>query len=479
MLKYAFWAAFVVTSLPAYSDGLQKFPSSCGLHCGSKTSTEQSVLSADALLNSLSAVNHQNDKICSNPSVSGSDRDAVNGARILMTQMYGSCDVLKLPVREFLNPFEISSSVKHMQVKNGNRYPRTAVTKAQVSLLSSSHPYLQSFFGENSCSGICKTNATTDLDPVCLKATCLSVKNPPTYQYGGKAPQSSAPFAIQNLGGGVSNGIDCSGFIAESLQVKGLKMKPGVQVGQGTGGTGMFASYGSVDAAGNPTDCFESISRRSGIKSGDILIAPNNHMVMIDAVGDDPFGIFSMINDASPEVLNQQYQEWCTIKKTKPQKGSLIEILNGTSTLTEQQKSLFLNGLADSVCQKNVNIENFQITIMHSSPHGNRIGVQRERVSLGLEGPLETMLEMKARRDCIQALRAKWMESNPALLVNPSRFVTEFEGKSKSHACSKIIRHRSKQVECVGTPMPLNSLSCSSCCELDTSYQEQVPGGAK
>ncbi len=479
MLKYAFWAAFVVTSLPAYSDGLQKFPSTCGLHCDSKTSTEQSVLSADALLNSLSAVNHQNDKICSNPSVSGSDRDAVNGARILMTQIYGSCDVLKLPVREFLKPSEISPSVKHLTVNTGNRYPRTSVKKAQVSLLSGSHPYLQSFSGQSSCSGICDTGAETEFDPVCLKASCLPVKNPPTYQYGGKPPKDSAPFAIQNLGGGVSNGIDCSGFIAEALSVKGLKMKPGSQVGQGVGGTGMFASYGSVDSAGKPTDCFESVSRKSGVKPGDIMIAPNNHMVMIDTIGDDPFGTRDLTYNTAPEVLEQQYLEWCTIKKIKPQHGSLVQILDGTSAITEQQKSLYLNGLADSVCQKNVNIENFQITIMHSSPHGNRIGVQREKVSVGLEGPLETMLEMKARRDCIQALRAKWMEANPILLMNSSRFVTEFEGNSKSHAYSKIIRHRSKQVECVGTPMPLKSLSCSSCCELDTSYQEQVPGGVK
>ena len=127
-------------------------------------------------------------------------------------------------------------------------------------------------------------------------SSCFAVtRSPLIYDYGGKpragASQSSNLDFFRDAGTGTKVlGIDCSGYIFSSLATAGLKLKK-------SGRLKAVSVFGTSarsfkDPKRSGLDCFASATfkGRESLKPGDIM-ATNGHVLMIDTVGSDPFGI--------------------------------------------------------------------------------------------------------------------------------------------------------------------------------------------
>jgi len=389
----------------------------CGLHCKAEEKK------ADEIINSLNQVNGGNVHCANDLSVS-TDPDAAMGARLAMAQIYGSCDVLKLPVLENCNVKRISSKLKFTPVSEGNKYPRRGVTQAQLPLLRDSHPYLQGFKNSECFTlGKCEQmKASKELsNDVCKKASCDPILEPPTYQYGGKGNGKTSVYQHRGGKGLQYNGLDCSAFVSAALGMRGLRFYPGTD-NNGMGfGTAGYSSLGKKDANGKPIDCFDEPIAFNGIQAGDLLVAPNNHIVMIDTVGVDPYGINGILSQArsaktdsaQADAFNRLGVDTC--KKRNPGKSGekicitkpITELLNPESVIDQSLRLKQLNRLAEDICLISIDKDDFQMTIMHSTSDSNQTGVQRQHVKNGTFPPLSTLLEMKGRRDCIEELMVR------------------------------------------------------------------------
>lgn len=132
---------------------------------------------------------------------------------------------------------------------------------------------------------------------------CFDIADkPPVYGYGAKPSSNSTSISVttnQAVSGkcgpnGISCGshaiqsVDCSGFIAAALATQGLRLKAGQDFNPAWFSTSYFAS-----AAKERNSCFADVPISAGISimPGDIVSYANNHVIMIDEVGEDPLGI--------------------------------------------------------------------------------------------------------------------------------------------------------------------------------------------
>lgn len=126
--------------------------------------------------------------------------------------------------------------------------------------------------------------------------SCVNVRqNPLIYDYGGKPYATTAatsPIDLhKNNGDGTSVlGIDCSGFVFTAMATAGLKMKSGRALKASDSWAWGSTSY--VEPQNNGLTCLSkiSVSPTSTMKAGDI-VAVQGHVILIDKVGADPFGI--------------------------------------------------------------------------------------------------------------------------------------------------------------------------------------------
>lgn len=130
--------------------------------------------------------------------------------------------------------------------------------------------------------------------------SCFDVlANPLIYDYGGKpsttADASSALDFFTNAGTGTSVlGIDCSGYVYSSLASAGLKLKKNGRL-KAAGVYGVSAKMW-MKPDKNGLSCFDYVKfeKSDSIKPGDIL-ASQGHVVMVESVGSDPFGIAKFV----------------------------------------------------------------------------------------------------------------------------------------------------------------------------------------
>ncbi len=119
--------------------------------------------------------------------------------------------------------------------------------------------------------------------------------SPLIYDYGGKPYASSAAGSaidlFKNAGTGTSAlGVDCSGFVTTAVLTAGLRLKQNVSNKAPQSGGVNAAMYTNPSA--NGLTCFARLTstKTEEIRSGDV-IASTGHVVMVDKVKDDPFGI--------------------------------------------------------------------------------------------------------------------------------------------------------------------------------------------
>lgn len=171
---------------------------------------------------------------------------------------------------------------------------------------------------------------------------CFSAfQHPLIYDYGGKPSANSNLNSQLNLfkeaGTGTPVlGIDCSGYVFSALAWQGLRLAPGKR---------LVASqvYGVraqmfMNPSENGLSCFKPVgfSPQSGLANGDVL-ASHGHVVVIDRVGDDPFGVSWVKSSADCARENISYKNFdFEILQSSPVKGGIgINRIKAASYLSE------------------------------------------------------------------------------------------------------------------------------------------------
>lgn len=196
----------------------------------------------------------------------------VAGGLKAMAVGYQSCEA---PFRAALGPN--TPDVRGVTI-TGPYPPPSPGNKREITNLSaliSSHPYLSDYRRPSS--------------------SCFNVlARPLIYDFGGKPNTTSSKGAaldfFTNQGGTGVLGIDCSGYVFSAIATSGLRIAKGKPLKPIQVHSTNAAKFMRPKASG--LTCFNpvSFSGLSTIKPGDIL-ASGGHIMIIDTVGDDPFGI--------------------------------------------------------------------------------------------------------------------------------------------------------------------------------------------
>lgn len=146
-------------------------------------------------------------------------------------------------------------------------------------------------------------------------------RKPMVYDYGGRpAITGAAVDMFKNSGGGSALGIDCSAFVSTAAAVAGNLYKTS------TANKPVYTRFVSRDFI-NPTTskwtCYQSVRtlKSQSIRPGDIA-AVKGHVVMIDKVGSDPFGISKAKTSAACSSLSTKNFDF-TVIQSSPEKGSI------------------------------------------------------------------------------------------------------------------------------------------------------------
>lgn len=205
-------------------------------------------------------------------SIFANPMSAADGAFKTFSTFFQSCEVMDLPLLKSTQPNMkgISITGTHADGIGSKR------VVSSVSQVVASNPYLSKITR--------------------FETGCQNVKtNPPIYDYGGKpyatSDINSTLDFFKNAGSGTSAmGIDCSGLVFTALATAGLKLKKSTAlkaISVGGVSASMFAN-----PAGNGLDCLERVSfdTTSSVQPGDIIARPG-HVIIVDSVGSDPFGL--------------------------------------------------------------------------------------------------------------------------------------------------------------------------------------------
>lgn len=218
------------------------------------------------------------------------------GGHVAMATAYQSCHSLRLPAMTSSTD-EVQGVIRTTKVDDVG-YRREY---GDLSLIQRTHYYLQG---------------------ASYGGACRSILNQPMiYDYGGQPilQTQKINFFIDS-GGGSALGVDCSAFISTALATAGLRYSSKVD------NKPIFIRQTSAKFI-NPKSvgwsCFDRIklTPEKNILPGDIM-AIRGHVVMIDEVPDDPFGIKNIVSRRDCDHLSYQNFNF-VILQSSPSKGSI------------------------------------------------------------------------------------------------------------------------------------------------------------
>lgn len=228
---------------------------------------------------------------------------ATFGGRWAFSTAYQSCQSLQLPAMDARTP-----DVQGIAIVG--THPDGVGRKRSIASLSkvqSSHYYIKdmSSYGQS----------------------CFNVRqNPLIYDYGGKPYATTAADSpidmFKNNGNGTSVlGIDCSGYVFSSYATAGLRLKAGRALKASDSWAWGSSSY--VEPQNNGLTCLNKISVNSSstMKAGDI-VAVYGHVLLIDKVGADPFGIKNAKSAADCSKLSSDKFDF-TVAQSSPSKEGI------------------------------------------------------------------------------------------------------------------------------------------------------------
>lgn len=234
------------------------------------------------------------------PPASGSMKRMVASMNNVFSTAYQSCDVLNVPemTRTTPNVDGIIRNGTHSDGVGGKRYV------SDLGALQMTHPYVK--------------RAGTQTN-----SSCFAVKDHPLiYDYGGEPGVSTTTIDLfVNKGTGTEVlGVDCSALVSTVVSAGGLRYKPGLE------NKPIFIRQTStkfISAQNSNFTCFSNVNvtPSTTIKSGDIA-AVVGHVVMVDRVGSDPFGInkISKIEDCA-NVSSSQFD--FSVMQSSPSKNGV------------------------------------------------------------------------------------------------------------------------------------------------------------
>lgn len=225
---------------------------------------------------------------------------AVFGERWALATAYQSCISLEIPALDNSVPDikGIAITGKHSDGV-GNKRSIASLTQVQAT-----HPYL---------------NQVTSYGSGCFNVR----QNPLIYDYGGKpyaTTSKTSPIDLfKNSGDGTSVlGIDCSGYVYTSMATAGLRLKEGRALKASDSWAWGSTSY--VEPASNGLTCLSKITVTPSVslKAGDIVAVPG-HVIIIDKVGADPFGIAKAQSSSDCSKLTSDDFDF-TVAQSSPSK---------------------------------------------------------------------------------------------------------------------------------------------------------------
>ena len=226
----------------------------------------------------------------------------VYGALKTLSTAYQSCEAAQVPALDHNTPDAIGISIVGVHPDGvGNKRLIT-----NLGDLLKSHPYLKNY----------RRPAST-----CFDLT----QNIPIYDYGGRPAASMGTLNIfKNAGTGTKAlGTDCSGFIGLSIAASGLRVKKArtmkAETVAGLGST-MF-----TNPQKNGLTCFDYVrfNQAASLKPGD-LIAKDGHIVIVESIGQDPFGLDAIKSPSDCVLANMSVSRFdFTILQDSPEKGGI------------------------------------------------------------------------------------------------------------------------------------------------------------
>lgn len=207
-----------------------------------------------------------------NQALSAGSSLAAFGGRWAVATAYQSCQAVILPSMNAKSPS--LEGIKEVGEHSDGVGTKRAI--ASLSKVVQSHYYLKDVPGYG--------------------AGCFDLhKSPLIYDYGGKpygttAADSPIDFFKNNGSGTSVLGIDCSAFVYTSFASAGLRLKAGRDLKASDSWAWGSGTY--VEPQENGLTCFNkaTFTPNSNLKSGDV-VAVYGHVLIIDKVGADPFGI--------------------------------------------------------------------------------------------------------------------------------------------------------------------------------------------
>lgn len=228
---------------------------------------------------------------------------AVFGGRWAFATAYQSCQSVQLPSMNVRTPEVQGISIV-------GKHPDGVGSKRMIASLSqvqNTHFYLRdvSSYGEG----------------------CFNVRqNPLIYDYGGKPYATTAADSpidlFKNNGDGTSVlGIDCSGYVFTSMATAGLRLKAGRPLKASDSWAWGSSSY--VEPQSNGLTCLNKITvtPSTSLKAGDI-VAVYGHVLLVDKVGADPFGISKVKSEAECSKISSDGFDF-VVAQSAPSKGGI------------------------------------------------------------------------------------------------------------------------------------------------------------
>lgn len=206
------------------------------------------------------------------------DNPSSKGARMLLASYYQSCKAIDNVITSRKKSLKGISSKRISDGKCGVKSRRVR-TIYDMDAFVNSHVVLKDLNKDPNYPG-----------PGCVDKR----KAPPVYGYcSAPHPRKNGKVKLATKGAGVANsslpasGIDCSAFISLALGSQGLKFSKTDNKYKRYTTTGMSGTSRS------PNSCLKSpnFSSDKTILPGDIINYRASHVIMIDAVGEDPLGI--------------------------------------------------------------------------------------------------------------------------------------------------------------------------------------------
>lgn len=215
----------------------------------------------------------------------------ISGAKRLMNIFYQNCNAYKSRPYDFIKDGELKGFRTQYNPKTNGKVS-IKINRTDDQLLN----YLK-----------CPTQSTNQH----LSYLC---KNTPSYLWAGKGKVDQNKIDIFHNDSEVEEvanhpGVDCSGFINLSFLLAGLKVDTNIE---------FLNAPREISAKEfmRPMNCFKNIAIENGKKvhRGDV-IAWSKHIVMIDTISNDPFG-----------VNNIYSPEGCDLLKLNPNNAKMVLI---------------------------------------------------------------------------------------------------------------------------------------------------------